>query len=184
MNRRFGSVGLIAVIALSSLAVAGPAAAATGWQAVKSATARFNSQTQAARAGYAGEGEPCVESPAGAMGIHTVNPALASDLTIDPLRPEILLYLPSATGEPRLVAIEYFEVALAHSANGPIPWFGADAPPDGFFNPAPSVLGHVFDGPFAGHNPSMPWHYDLHVWLWADNPDGLFAMFNPALSCP
>jgi hypothetical protein len=29
----------------------------------------------------------------------------------------------------------------------------------------------------------MPWHYDLHVWLWEDNPTGLFAMFNPAISC-
>ena len=34
-----------------------------------------------------------------------------------------------------------------------------------------------------GHNPQMPWHYDLHVWFWEDNPDGLFAPFNPALSC-
>jgi hypothetical protein len=30
----------------------------------------------------------------------------------------------------------------------------------------------------------MPVHYDLHVWLWEDNPSGLFAMFNPSLSCP
>jgi len=29
----------------------------------------------------------------------------------------------------------------------------------------------------------MPVHYDLHVWFWHDNPSGLFAPFNPALSC-
>jgi hypothetical protein len=29
----------------------------------------------------------------------------------------------------------------------------------------------------------MPVHYDLHVWLYADNPSGLFAPFNPSLSC-
>jgi hypothetical protein len=34
-----------------------------------------------------------------------------------------------------------------------------------------------------GHNPSMPWHYDQHVWLFETNPSGLFAPFNPALSC-
>jgi hypothetical protein len=34
-----------------------------------------------------------------------------------------------------------------------------------------------------GHNPTMPVHYDLHVWIWKANPSGLFAPFNPALSC-
>ena len=42
----------------------------------------------------------------------------------------------------------------------------------------------TFDGPMPGHNPSMPWHFDLHAWLWAENPAGTFAMFNPTLSCP
>jgi hypothetical protein len=35
-----------------------------------------------------------------------------------------------------------------------------------------------------GHNPTMPIHYDLHLWFWADNPAGFFAPFNPNLSCP
>jgi hypothetical protein len=77
--------------------------------------------------------------------------------------------------------------ALVNTPAGPAPWFSHDDPRDAgltFFNPAPSVLGQTFDGPMAGHNPSMPWHYDLHVWLWAHNPAGLFAQFNPALSCP
>ena len=26
-------------------------------------------------------------------------------------------------------------------------------------------------------------HYDLHVWLYRDNPNGLFAQFNPKVSC-
>jgi hypothetical protein len=29
----------------------------------------------------------------------------------------------------------------------------------------------------------MGFHYDLHLWFWADNPLGFFAPFNPALSC-
>ena len=48
----------------------------------------------------------------------------------------------------------------------------------------PGSLGQPFDGPMPGHNPTMPIHYDLHVWLWGNNPAGLFAPFNPNLSCP
>ena len=28
----------------------------------------------------------------------------------------------------------------------------------------------------------MP-HYELHVWLYRDNPNGTFAQFNPNVSC-
>lgn len=161
-----------------------PAAAAGGWQGVRAATANFHSLTQAAKAGYSYEGEPCVESPAGAMGIHAVNFGLASDLAVDPLRPEVLVYFPDGNGQLQLVAVEYFVIALANSSAGPIPWFGATPPAAGWFNAAPTVLGQTFEGPMPGHNPSMPWHYDLHAWLWADNPDGTFASFNPALDCP
>jgi hypothetical protein len=27
-------------------------------------------------------------------------------------------------------------------------------------------------------------HYDLHVWLWKDNPEGMFTPTNPAVTCP
>ena len=32
-----------------------------------------------------------------------------------------------------------------------------------------------FDSPMLGHEPGMPVHYDLHVWLYRHNPAGLFA---------
>jgi hypothetical protein len=35
-----------------------------------------------------------------------------------------------------------------------------------------------FSGPMEGHEPLMPpglHHYDLHVWLWKDNPEGIFS---------
>jgi hypothetical protein len=175
---------IVAFALVAALASAQGVAAASATQATKALTARYHSYGQAAGAGYSAAGEPCVESPAGAMGVHAVNPWLAGDLTIDPLRPEILLYLPDRDGELQLVGVEYFEVALANTESGPAPWFGAGPPPGGFFNPAPSVFGHTFDGPMAGHNPNMPWHYDLHVWLFAKNPAGMFTMFNPALACP
>lgn len=177
------ALGLLLTLATAHAAAATPG----GWQAVKAATARYNSFAEAVRAGYSAVGEPCVESPVGAMGVHAVNVALASDLVIDPLRPEILLYLRDGDGKLRLVGVEYFQAALVNTEIGPAPWFGHDDPRDlgmTFFNPAPSILGQTFDGPMEGHNPSMPWHYDLHAWLWADNPAGTFAMFNPSLSCP
>jgi hypothetical protein len=173
-----------------------------GLRAVKAATARFQSYRVAKRAGYSIKGEPCVSAPpppglTGAMGIHAVNKTLAGDMNIRPTHPDILLYLPGRDGKLRLVGVEYFKVALVNTPTGPAPWFGVpndpndpnrdpNAPPlpDGFVTTAPSVLGHTFDGPMPGHNPSMPWHYDLHVWLWAHNPAGLFAPFNPSLKCP
>jgi len=29
----------------------------------------------------------------------------------------------------------------------------------------------------------MPVHYDMHVWVAEENPSGVFALLNPALSC-
>ena len=48
----------------------------------------------------------------------------------------------------------------------------------------PRLFGRPFDGPMAGHDPAMPIHYDLHVWLWKTNPRGMFVAFNPNASCP
>ena len=153
---------------------------------VRQATAAFHDLDAAVAAGYAlPDRHECVEVPGvGAMGVHSANLGLAGDLAIDPLRPEVLLYLPTPGGGFRLVGIEYFEVALVLTPSGPAPWFAPTPPPYPFVNPAPSVFGHVFDGPMAGHDPAMPWHYDQHVWIWAPNPAGDFAQFNPSLSCP
>jgi hypothetical protein len=138
----------------------------------KAATARYHSFKQATKHGYSVAGEPCVaagpRSPA--MGIHAGNEALLADPAIDPLQPELLLYIPGKHGKLRLVGVEYWKADadqnLATSGDRPF------------------LFGQPFDGPMPGHNPTMPVHYDLHVWLWADNPSGLFAQFNPNLACP
>jgi hypothetical protein len=124
---------------------------------------------QARKAGYSVAGEPCVASPLGTMGIHAVNAALMADPAINPLRPEILLYVRKANGKLRLVGLEYWKA----DADGDLATDDDRA----------SVFGQPFDGPMPGHNPTMPVHYDLHVWIWKANPSGLFAPFNPALSC-
>jgi hypothetical protein len=165
---------LATVLGLATSAVWLSAAANAGddgpWQAVRAATARYHSFTQAEKNGYTVAGEPCVASPLGTMGIHAVNPALMADPAIDPLHPELLLYVPkNKSGKLRLLGVEYWK---------------ADADGDlGTDDDRPSVFGQPFDGPMPGHTPTMPVHYDLHVWVFEDNPSGLFAPFNPAASC-
>ena len=170
---------LVAGLALGALAMAGlaavvPALAGDGpvpadVQAMRSAVARYHSFDQAERDGYTVAGEPCVSSPAGAMGFHAFNPGLAATDTIDPRRPEVLLYASKGNGQLELVGVEYWK----RDADQNLATDGD----------RPSVFGRPFDGPMPGHNPAMPIHYDLHVWVAEANPSGLFAMFNPAVSC-
>ena len=100
---------------------------------------------------------------------HAINPALLMNDAIDPLRPEILLYVPKDNGRLELVGVEYWKADADQS-------LATDGD-------RPSLFGRGFDGPMPGHNPQMPVHYDLHVWVAEENPSGVFALFNPALSC-
>ncbi len=156
----------------------------TSLGAVLLATAKYQDEAVALADGYAG-GEGCIQAPPGGMGIHYVNRGLAGKPP-ELLKPAILLYLPAGSGK-KLIGVEYAATAIASTADGPGPWFEAeDSPPDSWVSSAPSILGATFEGPMAGHGPpgAAPWHYDLHVWLWEDNPSGIFADFNPNLHCP
>lgn len=175
MRKHVLIVGLVlgAVTLAAALAAATRASATPGdsLQALKSVASRYNSVEQAAKAGYS-IAEECVASSAGTMGYHAVNRALVEDPKIDPLEPEILVYLPKKNGQLELVAVEYMRIAADQN-----PLDGSDQ------TDKPSLFGRAFDGIMPGHAPWMGWHYDLHVWLWEDNPSGLLAPFNPALSC-
>ena len=110
----------------------------------------------------------CVAVPGlGGMGLHYAKPSLFA-APLDPRRPSVLLYAPSG-GRLRLVAVEYFKVDADQ-----------DVTTD---DDRPSLFGVPFDGPMEGHEEGMPVHYDLHVWLWQANPNGLFAQFNPNVRC-
>jgi hypothetical protein len=142
---------------------------------VRAATARFHRVDEAVAAGYElgwvnGAGNRivagCVSSPtAGAMGYHYFNAALMADNAVDELEPEVLVYAPSPDGL-ELVAVEW--VVRSAQSNPP----GVSTPP--------SVLGmpmHILVPPPG------PAFYLTHAWIWADNPAGMFADFNPAVSC-
>lgn len=161
----------------------------SGLAVVRRATAAFHDIDHAVAAGYATPvGGHCEATTAGAMGVHSPNVALTMDPAIDPERPEVLLYLPTGDGQHRLVGVEYFQVLLLRNTEtGAVsPWFSPSPWPAHYVvvNPAPSVFGQTFDGPMPGHSPTMPWHYDLHVWAWAPNPAGTFSMWNSSLRCP
>lgn len=169
--KKFAALALGALVVALVGIVTAAASPPDELQAAKAATARYHSFAQAQADGYTIAGEPCVAAPGlGAMGIHAVNPALIADPAINPTQPEILLYLPKANGRLELIGLEYFKVDADQN-------LATDAD-------RPSVFGQPFDGPMPGHTPTMPIHYDLHVWFWADNPAGMFAPFNPSLSCP
>jgi hypothetical protein len=94
----------------------------------------------------------------GGMGYHWVNTSLL-DSHVDVETPEALLYEPEADGRQRLVAVEYvIPKALWHEAE------------------APTLFGQTFK-----LNKFDLWA--LHVWVWKDNPDGLFADWNPLVTC-
>lgn len=104
---------------------------------------------------------------AGGMGIHFLNPALVGPAP-DPSRPAILLYEPDSHGKLTLVGVEWF-VPLATGVKD-----------------RPRLFGQAFDGPMEGHEPLLPQglhHYDLHAWLWKQNPAGLFSPTNPSVKC-
>jgi len=143
---------------------------------VRRATARFHRVDEALAAGYElgwvnGSGvrivAGCVSHPtAGAMGYHYFNADLMADNDVEPLEPEVLVYAPTAAGDLELVAVEW--VVRSAQSNPP------------GVSQAPAVLGmdmHILVPPPG------PAFYLMHAWVWAHNPAGMFADWNPEVSC-
>jgi hypothetical protein len=135
---------------------------------VRQAVARFRDVAVASAAGYVPMG-PCASSPAGGMGIHFMNPALMQSGVIDQQHPQALLYAPDGDGGLRLIGAEFWKADADQNLS-------TDAD-------RPSLAGEPFEGPMLGHAPGMPIHYDLHVWTEVANPSGVFAPWNPRVSC-
>jgi hypothetical protein len=170
----------LAAAMLLLLVLAGIAYAATGvtdpvvlsqLAQVRQATAKYHDVNTALADGFVPTPQ-CVQEPGlGGMGIHYINPARLMDAEVNILEPEILLYLDTESGL-KLLGVEYMFAIGAPDAPVPDP-----APP------SPIIFGRVLDGPMLGHEPGMPPHYDLHAWIWQANPSGIFAPFNPNVSC-
>jgi hypothetical protein len=127
---------------------------------LRQATAQFHNFDKAVEAGYSVAITPCWEHRTlGGMGYHYGSPSLI-DGTVSLLEPEALMYEPGPNGHMRLVGMEYIVPIDA--------WQGASPP---------TLLGQEF------HPHSFLPIYKLHVWLWRDNPRGMFADWNPKVSC-
>ena len=148
--------------------------------ALREATEAFHDVSVALAAGYRPSSAGCESDPTGAMGIHYGHPALlglvrgapkptGTDAVIDLLRPEVLMYEPQPDGTRRLVGVEFVVYRAAWDAVNPEP---------------PTLLGIPFDERFGDNAHGHEDHYELHVWLWRHNPLGMFAPWNPKVSCP
>lgn len=126
--------------------------------AVRAATARFHDLEAAMAAGY-GLLTGCLALPDGsaAMGFHYARTDLF-DETVEVDEPEVLVYAPLPNGKLKLVAVEWIIPLLLATE-------------------APELMGHEFH---ANEDAGI---WGLHAWVWQHNPDGMFADFNPRVSC-
>ena len=138
----------------------------------RKATSPFTDLNAALAAGYTKFPDlsgDCVDQPGqGGMGIHYLNASLL-DAELDPLRPEFLVYRQKDNGQHELVALEYVVFAPVWDALHP-------QPPVLFGHPM-----HLVRTPNRYGTP-MPF-YELHVWVWEHNPNGLFNDWNPTFTC-
>lgn len=145
--------------------------------ATRAALDKYKDPMQAVRDGYfstvaciefhgEGAGHEHMNYKPGAMGVHFLNPATIGPKP-DSLKPQVLLYEP--VGDKLvLVGAEWF-----------VPVAVSKMPP--------SIFGQTLVGPMEGHQPIMPeslHHWDLHVWLWKENPNGVFSPTNSSVKCP
>ena len=104
----------------------------------------------------------CFDNPGvGGMGYHYINTSLL-DIIIDPLKPEALVYAPLPNEKLQLAAAEYIVPASE--------W-------DAVYSQPPTLYGQVF-----GLEQALG-VYELHVWIWKNNPSGIFFEWNPNVVC-
>jgi hypothetical protein len=157
---------LLAATALPAIAGQGsPGLRTTEVASGMAATAGFQDVAVAEAAGYTDTTPTlgCHENPGvGGMGVHYLNESLM-DGTVAVSAPEALVYELDNTGAVvGLVAHEYIVPVDAWTANRP-----------------PRLFGRSFT-----RHPVLP-IWKLHVWLWKDNPLGMFSDWNPAVRlCP
>jgi hypothetical protein len=194
MRLKIGAAVLAAVVSISAPAnLVG--SGEPSLNEVRKATERFQDVKVALAEGYVRDPMNICDTadmmgrPAslGAMGIHFFRPDLlgisgppnprvdGNGTHTDFRKPAILIYEPQADGELKLVAVEnlVFQKSWHAAGNKRPPSFHGveyDTMQD---DPATKVdEAHMFEP-----------HYDRHVWLYRPNPNGLFAQFNPKVSC-
>lgn len=121
-------------------------------------TAALHTFDAAKAAGWDTKITPCMFSAAGGMGYHYGRMQYITDGKVQVDQPELLMFEPEKNGQFRLLGVEYI-----------LPGSPTD--------PAPSLFGREFKyNAFFGV-------WALHAWVWQNNPSGIFADWNPGVSC-
>lgn len=160
--------------------------------AVMAATEKYKDVAVAEAEGYVrhpfcivatSEGQP---QQLGGMGYHYFRPDLLGITAEEPrvdgngthedwMQPAILLYEPQQDGSLVLTAIENLIWVKAWAEAG------HDTPPEFHGNQYYYMIDNP-ETPIDEAHGFQP-HYELHWWLYRDNPSGAFAPFNPAVNC-
>lgn len=134
---------------------------------IRQATAQYHDVDAALADGYV-LASPCEAVPEGGIGVHYRKPTLF-DVVVDPSQPELLVYEPKKNGDLQLVAVAFVVPAA--------PW-------DLTQSVRPTLGGQVFEDKRVPDWSSPPFPtYELHVWVWKHNPNGMYATTNPTVSC-
>ena len=156
--------------------------------ALRQFTAGFHDLDSATSAGYgllkappATAVDGCISDPAaGGMGYHYTRGDNLGDNSIDLLNPEFLVYAPKngpridGVARTRLAAVEYF---LPFTPTWP-------GPSDPTFKRAPTLrdFSSTSGLPNLAFTPTARFGgWMFHIWLWEDNPAGMFENFNTSV---
>jgi len=162
---------------------------------IRKATERFRDVNIALEEGYLRDpGNMCetaemmgLPKSLGSMGIHFFRPDLLGisappnprvdgvGTHTDFVNPAVLIYEPQADGSLELVAVENLVFAKAWSEAG------NDGPPSFHGLPYDTMIDDPATAIDEAHN--FEPHHDRHVWLYRENPNGIFAQFNPRVTC-
>jgi hypothetical protein len=176
-----------------SVAAVDPALAAE-LEAIRAATAKYLDVEVAVAEGYLRDpADMCVTAgmeglprQLGNMGIHYFRPDLLGLTGVEPRvsgmgthtdfrQPAILIYEPQPDGALELVAVENLVFAAGWEAAGRsgVPEFRGNE------------YYHMINNPLTGADEAHGFepHYELHLWLYRENPSGVFAQFNPNVTC-
>ncbi|MFB6296066.1 MAG: hypothetical protein ABEH66_04400 [Halobacteriales archaeon] len=132
---------------------------------VREALSAFRVGAEAKKNGYTNT-EKCATTEGGPYGVAFVRDGTDGSGGTDPEKPPVLLYRLTDSWTYQLMGAE---------------WYVPAAEADG----APTMFGRTFHESMPGHSPktNQPDHYGLHAWLFKANPGGMFAPFNPTVSC-
>jgi hypothetical protein len=162
-------------------------------KSIRAATEKYRDVKAAIADGYILPMAMCVDAAMeglppqlGAMGLHYIRPDLlkltgtqprvnGAGTHMDFHTPAVLIYEPKADGTQELVAIENLVWAK--------PWKDAgNQKPPAF---AGNDYYYMHDNPETAVDEAHGFepHYELHFWLYKQNPAGMFAQFNGGVTC-